>query len=271
MSFDVNLREYSGGDIPALCALWESVFGDKPELIQEFFRLLPDMGFCAVAELDGKIAGMASVLTALELVTPCADAARCGYVYAVATAPSFRGRGIGAALTEKVCALAKAAGASVLCTLPAEDSLYPWYEKIMGVRCALYRQSFETSPAESLPVRRLKASEYLKLREELLADKSHLRAAAPVVEFAEQFYSVYGGGLFLCGESLCAAYGDAKCLYIKELISPDGRNEPAAAALGAFLGADRIVYSLPSESGDKYISALPDALPSDCVWNLSFD
>ena len=141
----------------------------------------------------------------------------------------------------------------------------------MGVRCALYRQSFETSPAESLPVRRLKASEYLKLREELLADKSHLRAAAPVVEFAEQFYSVYGGGLFLCGESLCAAYGDAKCLYIKELISPDGRNEPVAAALGAFLGADRIVYSLPSESGDKYISAPPGAVPSDCVWNLSFD
>ena len=114
MSFDVKLREYSGGDIPALCALWESVFGDKAELIQEFFRLLPDMGLCAVAELDGKIVGMASVLTALELVTPGGDAARCGYVYAVATEPSFRGRGIGAALTEKVCELAKAAGASVV-------------------------------------------------------------------------------------------------------------------------------------------------------------
>ena len=271
MSFDVELREYSGGDIPALCALWEAVFGDKPELIQDFFRLLPDMGLCAVAELDGKIAGMASVLTALELVTPGGDSARCGYVYAVATEPSFRGRGIGAALTEKVCELAKAAGTSILCTLPAEDSLYPWYEKIMGVRCALYRQSFETAPAESLQVRRLKASEYLKRREELLADKSHLRAAPAIIEFAERFYSVYGGGLFLSGDGLCAAYGDAKCLYIKELISPDGRNEPAAAALGAFLGADRIVYSLPSESGDKYISALPDALPSDCVWNLSFD
>ena len=271
MSFDVKLREYSGGDIPALCALWESVFGDKPELIQEFFRLLPDMGLCAVAELDGKIAGMASVLTALELVTPGGDSARCGYVYAVATEPSFRGRGIGAALTEKVCELAKAAGASVLCTLPAEDSLYPWYEKIMGVRCALYRQSFETSPAESLQVRRAKASEYLKRREELLADKSHLRAAPAIIEFAERFYSVYGGGLFLSGDGLCAAYGDTKCLYIKELISPNGRNEPVAAALGAFLGADRIVYSLPSESGDKYISAPPGAVPSDCVWNLSFD
>ena len=271
MSFDVKLREYSSGDISALCTLWESVFGDKPELIQEFFRLLPDMGLCAVAELDGKIVGMASVLTALELVTPGGDTSRCGYVYAVATAPFARGRGIGAALTEKVCELATAAGASLLCTLPAEDSLYPWYEKIMGVRCALYRQSFETAPAGSLPVRRLMAEEYLKRREELLAGKNHLRAAPAVVEFAEQFYSVYGGGLFLCGESLCAAYGDAKCLYIKELISPDGRNEPAAAALGAFLGADRIIYSLPSESGDKYISALPDALPSDCVWNLSFD
>ena len=52
---------------------------------------------------------------------------------------------------------------------------------------------------------------------------------------------------------------------------PAVTGEPVAAALGAFLGADRIVYSLPSESGDKYISALPGAVPSDCVWNLSFD
>ena len=271
MRFDVKLREYSRGDIPALCALWESVFGDKAELIQEFFRLLPDMGFCAVAELDGEIVGMASVLTALALVRPGGEDARCGYVYAVATAPLFRGRGLGAALTEKVCELAKAAGASLLCTLPAEDSLYPWYEKIMGVRCALYRQSFETAPVAGQPVRRLSAGEYLERREALLAGKTHLRVSSAVIEFAEQFYSVYGGGLFLCGDSLCAAYGDKNCIYIKELISPDGRNEAAAAALGAFLGADRIVYSLPSESGDKYISALPGAVPSDCVWNLSFD
>lgn len=271
MRFEVKLREYEDADIGALCALWESVFGDKAELIREFFRLLPDMGFCAAAELEGEVVGMASVLTALELVTPGADAVRCGYVYAVATEPSSRGHGIGAALTEKVCELAKAAGASMLCTLPAEDSLYPWYERIMGVRCALYRKSFETAPTGGQPVLRLSASEYLNRREALLAGKAHLRAAPAVVEFAEQFYSVYGGGLFLCGESLCAAYGDRKCIYIKELISPDGKSEPAAAALGAFLGAEKVIYFLPSESGDKYISALPGAVPSDCVWNLSFD
>ena len=43
MSFDVKLREYEDADVGALCSLWESVFGDKSELIREFFRLLPDI------------------------------------------------------------------------------------------------------------------------------------------------------------------------------------------------------------------------------------
>lgn len=267
---DYNIREYRCEDIPALIALWQEIFGDTEHVVSEFFRILPGMGSCMAAELEDKIVGMTSVLTGLELITE-AKSVRCGYIYAVATQNEARHIGIGAALTRRACAWAKEHGAELLCTLPAEDSLYAWYEELMGVNCALYRSSFETAPKAGKEVKKISAEEYLALREKLLSGKNHLRANSAVIDFAEAFYGSYGGGLFKCGGAVCAAYGDEKAVSIKELIAPHDDAEEVAASLGAYLGTEKIIFTLPSPEGSKYLSAPANAVPADCIWNLTFD
>ena len=60
---DAVIREYRGGDIPEMSALWQAVFGDSEGLVNSFLQLLPGMGTAAVAEVNGKIAGAAYAVT----------------------------------------------------------------------------------------------------------------------------------------------------------------------------------------------------------------
>lgn len=78
------------GDEPALRALWQDVFGDGKDFLDDFFRLIyrPGMAQTAWAE-DGTLAAAAY---ALEFPNAL-------YIYAVATAPAFRSRGLGAQVT----------------------------------------------------------------------------------------------------------------------------------------------------------------------------
>ena len=116
---DAVIREYRGGDIPEMSALWQAVFGDSEALVNSFLELLPDMGTAAVAEVNGSIVGAAYAVTGMELVSADGKARTCGYIYAVAVAPEYRGSGIGRALTERSAELARARDAEVICTLPA--------------------------------------------------------------------------------------------------------------------------------------------------------
>ncbi len=269
---EFSVREYRPADLPSLVPLWHQVFGDPEELISGFFSLLPGMGGCVVAEQGGRVVGLSNVISGMELLSPGAPPKTCGYVYAVAVDESARHQGIGAALVAASVELAGRLGASLLCTLPAEPSLYGWYEQLMGVTCALRRTRYEVPCAPALPVAPLSAAEYMIRREALLASRPHLRLTGTAADFAARFYAQFGGGLYACGGALCAAYTDGGCAWIRELVAPDGADaSSAAASLGAHLGAERALYWLPSSDGEPYISAAPGALPPSCVWNFSFD
>ena len=268
---DAVIREYRGGDIPEMSALWQAVFGDSEGLVNSFLQLLPDMGTAAVAEVNGKIAGAAYAVTGMELVSASGKVQTCGYIYAVAVAPEFRGSGIGRALTERSAELARARGAEVICTLPAEESLYAWYKTILGTECALHRQRFEVKAADIVPAQSLSTLEYSQRREALLKDRCRLRPAHTTLEFQRRFCEELGGGLYACG-GICSAYLEDGAAVIKELIAPVGTDAAAiAASIGAALGTERAVYYLPAPDGEPYLAAIPGEIPSDCVWNITFD
>ena len=269
---DAVIREYRGGDIPEMSALWQAVFGDSEELVDSFLELLPDMGTAAVAEVNGKIAGAAYAVTGMELVSASGKVQTCGYIYAVAVAPEFRGSGIGRALTERSAELARDRGAEIICMLPAEESLYAWYKTIIGTECALHRQRFETEATAAAPVQSLSAAEYGQRREALLKDRCHLRPSHTTLEFQRRFCEELGGGLYACGGGICAAYIEDGAAVIKELIAPDGTDAASiAASIGTKLGTERAVYYLPAPDGEPYLAAGPGSVPADCVWNITFD
>ncbi len=213
---DAVIREYRGGDIPEMSALWQAVFGDSEGLVNSFLQLLPDMGTAAVAEVNGKIAGAAYAVTGMELVSASGKVQTCGYIYAVAVAPEFRGSGIGRTLTERSAELARDRGAEIICTLPAEKSLYAWYKTILGTECALHRRRLEAeSAAAAPPVQSLSSSEYGQRREALLSDRCRMRPSHTTLEFQRRFCEELVGGLYACGGGICAAYLEDGAAVIK--------------------------------------------------------
>lgn len=268
---ELSIREYRPEDAPALTALWCSCFEDSEKLVTEFFRLLPRMGAGLTAEADGRLAGMAYALTGFTLTDGNYEK-NCGYIYAVAVEKSFRHLGAGRALTKAAAKKAREMGAEMICTLPAEESLYGWYRDILGVKKALCRSKTLIKGEALLPCRRLGHAEYSHIREELLQKTPHVRLSSSCLEFQRILCEEYGGGLFSCGGGIAAAYMDGGKARIKELVCLNEKErEPVAASVCAALGAQSAVLYSSSPEGEAYIAAEPDALPADCVWNLSFD
>ena len=268
-----TIREYALKDIPAMKKLWREVFGDPQTLIDDFFSRLPDMGTAVVAELEGGVFGAAYVIVGQELIEPGKlKRPVCGYIYAVAVESEHRRLGLGAALCRAAEKKARERGAGIVCTLPAEPSLYGWYKTLLGFEPVLYRQRHEIACEAIEPAMKLSSTEYMLWRENMLRDKTHLHPSNYTLDFARCFYEDLGGGLFACGSGICAAYTEGGTAFIKELITETAADcGLIAASVGALLGADRAVFYLPADKGDTYIAAAPGSIPAGCVWNLSFD
>ena len=84
----------SGADVPALKALWQTVFGDTPGFIHRFFDRWYAPALTAVVKTGGAVAAMAYVLPTGRYLTP-ASAIPAAMIYAVACDPRHRGRGFG--------------------------------------------------------------------------------------------------------------------------------------------------------------------------------
>lgn len=266
-----ELREYKAPDIPALSRLWKRSFGDSQGFLDAFFAALPSMGSGLVAECDGVICGAAYTITEQQLAYPDGVKRRLGYIYGVSVDERFQGRGIGAALVKGVYALSKERGAEIVCTLPAEDSLYGWYDKLIEVKCALHRSVRTVSPQTGGSCREISAEEYMHLREALLAGRPRLIPSMAVLEFQGQMLKEYSGGLYVVEGGIAAAYADGDCGIIRELLLPQGGDVASAAShLAAAMGVKTAKLFEASAGGKNYIaSELP--LPTDCVWNLSLD
>lgn len=264
---DFTLRETRAEDYAALSALWQRCFGDPPELIEKFFALLPELGMGVTAACQGSAVGAAYALTGLELLP---DRKGCGYIYAVAVDESCQGLGIGGALSTAAAEAARQAGAEIICTLPAEESLYDWYEKLVGVKYALRRKELRCA-AKAGECREISAAEYAARREELLSDKPHIRFPAAYLSFQRELCKCYGGGFFAVCEGIAAAYPEGDTAKICELILPAGAERNAAAAsIGASLGSTYALRYEPAAEGERFV-ACDSPLPWDCAWDLALD
>lgn len=260
------LRRVRPGDAPELAALWSRVFGDAEELPLRFLALLPELGGGVCAEEDGTLVGAAYAVTDLSL-----GDSRAAYLYAVAVLPEARGRGLGGRLSREAAALGRELGADFLCTLPAEPGLYPWYERLLGLRCALYRREELIPSRPGSAVLPLSPEDYGTRRELLLADTPHLRPGSAVLRYEKENCRFSGGDLFSVGEGLAAAFREGERTLIRELLAPEGCDRAAlAASVGAALGTAEALLLSPAPEGEPYLAA-DCPLPPDLVWNLTME
>ena len=133
---DAAIREYRTADVPGLIRLWTSVFDDSESAAESFFAALPDIGAGTAAFVDGEIAGAAYLIDGQELADG-GKRLRIGYIYGVGVYEKYRRRGIGERLVKAVYELSKRRGADIVTCLPAEKSLYAWYERLVDFRYTL--------------------------------------------------------------------------------------------------------------------------------------
>lgn len=264
---DFTLRETQPEDYAALSALWQRCFGDPPELIGKLFALLPELGRGVTAVCQGSVVGAAYALTGLELLP---DRTSCGYIYAVAVDENCRGLGIGGALSAAAAEAARQTGVEMICTLPAEESLYDWYERLIGVKYPLRRRTLRCMAATG-ECREISAGEYSARREKLLCGRAHIRFPAAYLSFQRELCKCYGGGFFAVGDGIAAAYPEGDTAKICELILPAGaERNAAAAAIAAKLGAAFALSYGPAADGERFV-VCDSPLPWDCEWNLALD
>lgn len=264
---DFVIREYRAGDIPALKAIWAECFGDPETMVEDFYRILPRMGFGLVAEHEGEVAGAAHMIEGMSLEN--GERIPCAYLYAVGVFERFRGHGMGSALSRGCAELAGKRGARIICTQPAKESLYKWYEDIINTGHRLCRSASELENTEGF-AERISAAEYHALRESFLTGTEHMSATKAVIEFEEALCIAYGGGLFKTENGIAAAYiEDGKC-HVKELLS-SGDKAKEAAAVGFKLGTAGTVLYQAGEDADSYLAYDNDKMSSACIWNVSFD
>ena len=269
MYYAININEYRQDDIPSLKRLWMETFGDAPELVDRFFELLPSMGTGLVAEADGELLGAAYLLDA-EVWSPEKPPVKLGYIYAVAVEPSARNCGIGAKLISACERYCWENGIEICTTLPAEESLYAWYERVGGFQTAT-RCLYETvlpsdSAAEITP---LFADEYAFKRADILRDNNYVNLNYGYMLFQEALCKRYGGGLFGCKGGIACGYVDNGVLLVKEVLNDSPEFIPA---LCSKLGAKSALVRRPDRYGTPFIAAYEaKALPRDTVWGLALD
>ena len=263
-----QIREYRAGDVPAMKRLWRDCFGDGEELTAPFFEHLCGMGTGFAAVRDDKLIGMAFVLFAELRSADLKRKDKISYIYAVAVEKTHRCHGIGEALTRECVRYSRERGAESVCTLPASEKLYEWYEAVGNmhfVSCCEYENTAASDePAEIIE---LEADEYGWRRDDLLTGVPYVHFLYSFLQFWEALCRVCGGGLFACGDGIACGYVEDGVLYIKEAINDPPEFIPA---LCRKLGAAKAVVRRPSDDAEPFVCS-DNPLPGGTVWNIALD
>ena len=261
-----QIRKACAQDQPQLHRLWETVFGDPPDLVQAFFDRFPP-------EISGWVLSQGETICSAAYLIPGnwyihqSQMQPAAYVYAVATEPSFRGRGYAGALMQAISEFAQERNL-LLYTRPAEQSLFPWYGAKLKADKIGYLQhrhfAVEKEPP-TLPFRKLKPEEYGTAREHYLAHQPHLVISENFLQLQE----VYSDGFYAVGEGCCCVIRKEDKIQIPELLIPHAQKEEAVQTLLKHFHASDAVARFVGTSNDiPGVAFSGDVLPEQTNWGF---
>lgn len=201
--------------IPQLKALWKACFPDTEAFIDGFFETGFSADRCRVMT-DGGSAAAALYWLGAEY-----RGQKLAYVYAVATAPQYRGRGLCRKLMEDAHAVLRSHSYGAALLMPGEPGLRQMYEKF-GYRNQCEIEEFFCLHGERIPIKEIEWEEYAALRPGFLPEGG---AVQDGLSFLSTYAKFYRGEGFLLA---CAKEG--KKLLGLELL---GKKEAAPGILAA--------------------------------------
>ena len=203
--------------IPGLKKLWHLAFGDEESTVDAFFATgyAPDRCRCIA---DGE-----TIAAALYWLDGSWEGGKLAYIYAVATHPDHRGRGLCRRLMEDTHRVLARRGYAGAVLMPAGASLRQMYRKL-GYRDFGGLEEFYCTISGSCPVRQLDAAAYGAARRAYLPEGGILQEGENLA-WLGSYASFYEGEDFLL-----AAIPEGEGLIGLELL---GNREAAPKLLGA--------------------------------------
>ena len=160
---------------------------------------------------------------------------KLAYIYGVATFKKYRGMGIAGMLLGKAHSRLKEMGYDAAILVPAEPSLFPFYEKI-GYKIATKVSKFEETASE-IPVtfKIISAERYEEKRREYLDENAVVTGARGVEFLGAQYLLIEGNDFILSG------YKTGGKLVCTEFLGSRAAAASVLCALGCESGEFRTV------------------------------
>ena len=169
-----------------LKTLWQTAFHEPMEAINGFFAngFSPDR--CRYLTENGR------PVSALYWFDCEYDGGKLAYIYAVATDPEHRGKGLASKLMQDTHAYLKALGYAGAVLKPA-SGLFPFYERLGYVTSGYIRRFVAEANDIPLPLKELSAEEYGLLRRSYLPQNG-IRQEGVTLTFLHTFAKFYAAG-----------------------------------------------------------------------------
>lgn len=214
--------------IPQLRQLWKIAFGDTDTFLDSFFRTAFSCDRCrCVLEED-------AVAAVLYWFGCTIGGQKTAYIYAVATHPGFRNRGLCRKLMADTHGLLQRRGYASAVLVPQKETLRSMYAG-MGYRDCGGLDVLQCTAAEtSASLRAIGAEEFAALRRQYLPENSVIQENENLAFLAEQL-QFYAGDRFLL-----AAYAENGTLQGMELLGNCADPAGIVSALGCDSGHFRV-------------------------------
>ena len=188
-----------GEDTLALRSLWKEAFGDPDSFLDDFFASAFSETHARCAYLDGCVAG------ALYWFDCQYDDVRVAYIYAVATAEAYRGRGVCRALMEDTHAYLRARGYAGAVLVPGDGGLFEMYRKMGYQTCGYLQKSTCHAKIGDVSMTEIGRLEFAALRRRYLPLHGIVQEEENLL-FLERQATFYKGDDFLL---VCRKEGDS--------------------------------------------------------------
>lgn len=203
-----------------IAELWKTCFGDEEDYIEFYLDNRMTEDNMLVVYEDGRAVSMASFLPVRYLCEGEYVPAR--YVYAVATLPEYRGKG----LAKHILQFAQEHYKQPLILAPAEESLMRYYETLGFKRAFQDTREHMTEDLRALALQEdgerefemtpISAKEYVQRRDEKCAKEGYVSWDESAVSYVMEQCERYGGRAALVQRQTDAVAEDDILMYQKE-------------------------------------------------------
>ena len=273
----LQTRLSNPGDIPRQRELWQLSFGDDGAYVDNFYNTYYRPERVILLEEDGVAQAMTAWFDTVFAV-PGQGEYRAAYLYAVATHPQARGRGLAGRLLADADGFFRRWGIPAVTTVPAEPSLHRFFgrngfrECFVDGQFAFLCDGSNRTPASALT--RLAPGAYRTLREERLAGTAHIDLPEEALAYQTGACALSpGGGLYALkcphgAAALCAEGMGNGRLLVKELLYPPEDEQWALEQLALLLPDWCAVYRTPK--GERPFGMLKWLSPErEALWDWS--